>query len=87
MDDFLTAALRAAVAFALAAQGAGIALIPRTLIDAVATGKENLASDWRGLPLPYGFVAILPKRSIQLHETHNQETYMQVLLGNLMQVN
>lgn len=77
----------AAVAFALASQGAGIALVPKMLICAKTGSEHFLQSDWPGLPLPYAFVAILPKHTSPPHETSRKAALVQALLGNLTQIN
>lgn len=50
----------AAVAHALAAQGAGIALIPKMLTDANPDADGYPFPARQGLPLPYSYFAILP---------------------------
>ncbi|KIC12544.1 hypothetical protein RA19_01295 [Leisingera sp. ANG-M1] len=53
----------AAVAFALAAQGAGIALAPRMLTDAATDAEQFVLPEPLNLPLPYSYSAILPHQS------------------------
>ncbi|KIC20035.1 LysR family transcriptional regulator [Leisingera sp. ANG-Vp] len=51
----------AAVAFALASQGTGMALVPKMLTDAAPDKSGFIFPDPLGLPLPYSYFAILPK--------------------------
>jgi LysR family glycine cleavage system transcriptional activator len=51
----------AAVALALAAQGAGIALVPQMLIPAVPEAARFCCPDPLGVPLPYAYYAIVSK--------------------------
>ncbi|KUJ77280.1 LysR family transcriptional regulator [Ruegeria profundi] len=51
----------AAVAFALAVQGAGIALVPKFLTDAKPDKDQFTFPARRGLPLPYDYFAITPR--------------------------
>ncbi|MCG7521409.1 LysR family transcriptional regulator [Ruegeria sp. Ofav3-42] len=76
----------AAVAFALASQGAGVALVPKMVISAQSGSEPYPQSEWPGLPLPYAFVAILPKHAAPPHENRRKAALVQALLSNLTQI-
>jgi LysR family glycine cleavage system transcriptional activator len=73
----------AAVAFALAAQGTGIALIPRMLIDATPAETHHHFDDLPGLPLPYAYYAITPRRAGGEHTSSQKERLVRDLLQQL----
>ena len=76
----------AAVAFALASRGAGIALLPRMLIDANPGAPNAFYSDPLGLPLPYAYFAVLPKPSALRPEAPDKARLIDALIGELAQV-
>ena len=51
----------AAVALALAKQGAGIALVPKMLAEAEHPAHQGAVVGEPGLPLPYSYFAIVPR--------------------------
>ncbi len=76
----------AAVAFALAAQGSGIALVPRMLIDASPSDKYFRFPAELGLSLPYSYYAVTPRRSDTPTPAGQRERLIQKLLDELISI-
>lgn len=73
----------AAIAFALAKQGAGVALVPRMLIDARRSGAGSLHISEPGLPMPYSYFAVLPRASEHVDDTR-KATAVKAFLDELI---
>ncbi|MEX0301868.1 MAG: LysR substrate-binding domain-containing protein [Leisingera sp.] len=71
----------AAVAYALAAQGAGLALVPAMLIDHAAEGAA--LTEKLGLRLPYAYSAVLPKPSAPAKTSPAKAAAVQALIAEL----
>jgi len=74
----------AAVAYALAAQGAGIALVPGMLIDAGAAAERSALPGRLGLSLPYAYSAVLPKTPAQANTPPPKAAAIQALIAELV---
>ena len=75
----------AAVAFALASQGAGMALLPRMLKNTNPSAPETVFRDPLGLPLPYAYFAVLPKPSALRPEAPDKARLITALIAELAQ--
>ena len=74
----------ALVSLALALQGAGVALVPQTLIDGITGPDQFRFTDLPGVPLPYAYFAVVPRASMSTGGSGSRSTAVAAILNELV---